>query len=442
MTKMDWLKRLFTLKPAASKPLTPVEPGLYHTTRETDGRFTRFHLRVERDGTGMLIANASAAARLNASGVVIARGLLEDKEEAAILDDLKTHFEAPTEEILRKDIERVQDLVKAMLNPGDTYPVFSLEDPALSPYQSELIAPLQATLALAAPEQTLSILDRLWKVGIPHVTLSVPKDPTPQHLVRAIERAEDLGMIAGVRARATDLQHGTLLQDLWQAGVDHVTLLYAAPDPAIHDALCGEGDYEATLALFGWLQENQVAAVAEIPLISTTVPMVEESVTALMTLGADSLSFVAYATLDETLATEDGALHVDALLQVATRVEEAADLAQARFVWESPVERDPTQSLKAQVRRGPRCSAEVAIRVEPDGAVIPPRGPYRSAGNLLRDPWEAIWYDEAFRRYRERVEAPTRCDVCPGLALCAADCPREPQGWARKASSQPLTSES
>jgi radical SAM protein with 4Fe4S-binding SPASM domain len=74
----------------------------------------------------------------------------------------------------------------------------------------------------------------------------------------------------------------------------------------------------------------------------------------------------------------------------------------------------------------------VAVRVELDGSVIPPRGLYQSAGNLLRDAWETIWNNEIFRIYRERVEAPTRCDVCPGLAICAADCPREPAGWAQE----------
>jgi len=47
------------------------------------------------------------------------------------------------------------------------------------------------------------------------------------------------------------------------------------------------------------------------------------------------------------------------------------------------------------VRQGPRCSSDVAIRVEPDGAVIPPRGPRRVAGNLLSDHWPAIWQDAA-----------------------------------------------
>ena len=93
--------------------------------------------------------------------------------------------------------------------------------------------------------------------------------------------------------------------------------------------------------------------------------------------------------------------------------------------------RDPGIPLSKQVRMGPRCSDDLSIRVESHGDVIPARGPYRSAGNLLTDEWETIWNDDAFLRYRERVERPTRCAECPGLAICAADCPRKPAGWSQ-----------
>jgi radical SAM protein with 4Fe4S-binding SPASM domain len=101
-------------------------------------------------------------------------------------------------------------------------------------------------------------------------------------------------------------------------------------------------------------------------------------------------------------------------------------------MWNPPVQRVPDLPLADQVMKGPRCSGDVAVRVEADGTVIPPRGPYENAGNILQDSWDTIWNHEVFRIYRERVEAPTHCDICPGLVICAADCPREPAGWAQE----------
>lgn len=425
----QWLKNLFSIRRPESA--APIAPGLYHAMQEAGGLYTRFHLRVERDGTGMLIANAAAAAQLSPTGVVIAKGLLDGKHDDAILSDLAASFKGATDTVMRADIAQVNDLIAQIMNPGDTYPVYNLEDAAVSPYAAQLIAPLQASVPLAEPETLVPLLDRLWDAGIPHVTLLVPQDPNPTHLIRAVERAEDVGMIAGVRGRASDLRNGTLLADVAQAGVDHVAFLYAADDVLIHDALCGDGDHAAAIEVLQWLEANQICAVAEVPLTQATLSLLDTAVETLMSTGADTISFVAYATTDADLATQDGVFAADAMPQVATIVEETANEALARFIWNPPVQRDSSRSLAAQVQAGPRCSGDVAVRVEPNGDVIPARGPYRSAGNLLTASWDDIWNHDVFRIYRERVEAPTRCDVCPGLAICAADCPREPAGWVQ-----------
>ncbi|HNT77678.1 MAG TPA: hypothetical protein PKH77_21910 [Anaerolineae bacterium] len=429
----NWLKKLFTIKRGDAP--APVPPGLYHALQEAEGRYVRFHLRVERDHTGMLIANARAAARLTPSGVVIAKGLLDGKDEAAIVADLSARFSGASKDVMRQDIAQVHALINEVTTPNDEYPVYNLEDAALSPYSAELIAPLQASVPLAPPELLVPILDRLWAVGIPHVTLLAPEHPEPAHLIRAVERAEDLGMIAGVRGRASDLRGGTLLADLRLAGLDHVTFLYAAPDAALHDRLCGAGEHAAALDVLTWLEENQVCAVAEVPLVQANLYTLEETVATLLPLGADNLSFVAYVTTDAGLAARDGIFTAEAMTQVATIVEEATETANARFIWNPPVQRNPDAPLSAQIQAGPRCCGDVAVRVESDGAgrahVIPPRGPHQSAGDLLHDPWEQIWDAPVFRRYRERVETPTHCDACPGLTICAADCPREPTGWAQ-----------
>ncbi|MBN1249351.1 MAG: radical SAM protein, partial [Anaerolineae bacterium] len=331
----DWLKRLLTLQPAETA--TPVMPGLYHAVHETDQAFARFHLRVENDGTGMLIANAMAAAQLTSTGVVIAKGLLEGKSEDQVLAQLRQHFGGAREEVMRADIARVNQLIEQIKAPGDTYPVFNLEDAATSPYSAALIAPLQASVPLGAPDQMLAILDRLWEAGIPHVVFLAAPGFAPGHLIRAVERAEDIGMIAGVRSRASELDDEGFMADLRQAGIDHVTFLYAANDPAIHDALCGAGDWAAAERLLAWLEEYQISAVAEVPLVQTTLDVLEETVEALLSKGADNLSFVAYPTTEGALAQEEGIFTADGMAQVATTVEETANLAQARFMWNPPV---------------------------------------------------------------------------------------------------------
>lgn len=431
MATRDLLTQLLFLRPP--RPPESIPAGLHHYMRQADGTYTRFHLRVEPDGSGMLLANATAAARLSPSGVLIAKGLLDGEDEAMILRNLAARFQGATRGTMRSDLLRVKALIEELAAPGDNYPIINLEDAAVSPYEARLMSPLRADVPLAAPERVLPIIDRLWEAAIPHVTFLVPEDPNPSHLVRAVERAEDTGMIAGVRARGSDLGRGTLMEDLALAGVDHVTSLYISAYPKVHESLCGDGDHAATERLLGKVQELEVCPVAEFPLVEATVDSVEESLTSLIEMGVTNVSFFAIAAPDEWSASErDGALTASAVRQAAALVEDTALDEQVRYLWEPPVMRNPAKTLAMQVRQGPRCSGDLVVRVEPDGSVIPPRGPYLSTGNLLRDSWDTIWGNEAFRIYRERVESPTRCDVCPGLAICAADCPCEPAGWSQE----------
>ncbi len=424
MAAKKFLTRFFSSKPSA-----PITPGLYHYMKEHDGLYTRFHLRVEPDSSGMLIANATAAARLSSSGVLIAKSLLEEKGQTDIKHDLNSHFKGAGKSQIQADLDKMQNLLRELANPGDRYPIFNLEDAATSAHHTQLLAPLEADIPLAEPERLRPILDRVWQAAIPHVTFLVPPNLNPNHLVQIVERAEDLGLICGVSGRASDLGQGALLDHLAQAGVDHVTLFYASANPEIHDTLFGQGDHAAAELAFARTQKLEVADVGHVPLVAATLDGLDETLAALLKLQVPNAAFFAIATPNEK--GMDGAIPAQGMRQVAAQIEEDADEAQVRYIWETPVQHNPEQPLTTQIRQGPRCSGDVAVRIEPDGSVIPPRGPYQSAGNILQDSWSAIWSHAAFRIYRERVEAPTRCDICPGLTICAADCPCEPAGWAR-----------
>lgn len=436
-TKEAWFRRLFTIQIPGNQNQTVIAPGVYHTIREADGNYTRLHLRVDRDGSGMLITNATAAVRLSPAGVVIARAVLDDADDDTILQRLADRFHGASPAEMQRDIQRMRDVLANLVVPGTTAPMIAVGtafDAIPTIREGQLIAPLAADVPLAEPARLVPILDRLWAVGIPHVTLLAPARPVADHLLRAVEHAEDLGMIAGVRGRGSDLQHGTLLRDLAQVGVDHITVLYAAADPALHDALCGAGDHAAAEDVMAGTQAYEVCAVAEVALIAPTLERLAMTLAHLQAFHVTNVSFFALVQPDAPTAVEPttaaGVFPARAMPQVATQIEEAAHTAQVRVLWQPPVQFDPAHTVAEHVRRGPRCSGDVAVRVEPDGTVIPPRGPYQPVGNLLHDDWETIWNHPAFRMYRERVETPSRCDACPGLAMCAVECPRDPAGWA------------
>jgi radical SAM protein with 4Fe4S-binding SPASM domain len=425
----ETLERIFKPPEPAYEPL--VKPGLHHYMREADGTYTRFHLRAEPDGRGMLLANAALAARLSPSGVLIAKGILDGNAPTHIKDQLRDHFRGASVEMMDHDLERVGNLIATLASPGDNYPIINLEDAAVSPFEARLIAPLQANLPLMPPEQMGPILDKLWEIALPNVTIVLGEDPIHEHLVRAVERAEDLGMIAGARTRASALVGEDLLERLAMAGIDYVSVFYASHLEEVHDRYLGAGDHRLARELFPQLQRAEIATAAVVPLLTATQSGLRRTLTDLLDMGVYSTFFFAIAGPDDMSEVDlEGALAASALPQAADLVEELSDFMDVRFIWQAPVMREPDLPIERQVRQGARCSDEISMLVTAEGQVVPPRGPFRSAGNLLSDDWDTIWHHGAFRRYRDRVEQPTRCNDCPGMALCAADCPREMAGWS------------
>lgn len=436
MSANDILTRLFF--PSPTKPPDPVSPGLYHYMRSAGqddysaGAYTRFHLRVDLDGSGLLLANASAAAHLSPAGVVIAKGLLEDESQEEVIAQLKSAFRGADRSTMEADLKRVAGLIAGLVAPGDNYPVVNLEDAALSPFDAQLVAPFQADVELAPPVQLKPILHNLWLANIPHVTFMTRNIMQSDYLVQAVERAEDLGMIAGIRVRASDLKEPAVLGNIAMVGLDHCNVLYASATAHAHDRLCGAGDHAQAASLFAKLHEQEVAPVAEVPLLADAADSLRPTLDSLLTMGVTSVNFLVIVAPGEMSEDESGgSLIASALPQLADLVEELAAEMDVRFIWQPPVQRLPGLTLSQQVLLGPRCTSDLSIRVLPNGDVLPPRGPDNAAGNLIADDWDAIWRNPAFRHYRERVERPTHCEECPGLVICAADCPKEPAGWSQ-----------
>ncbi len=417
------------LKPRLNRVETcEVEPGLYHYLREVDGSNTKFHLRVDSNGAGVLLANATAAARLRPSGSIIAKALLDGEDDPSIVAKLQSTYRDVSASQATDDIERVRSILRDLESPGDNFPILNLADPSFGPDVAPLKKPLSADVPLADPKILVPILDRLWEEGIPHVTLIAPAGFERADLVRGVERAEDLGMIAGVRARGSDLADEAFVAELANAGVDHVNLLYLSCNVEIHDAIAGSGDHAAVLQALEHSRSNEVCVVAEVGLIEPTLDALEETVEALKAADVSTIAFSALATDDP--AQGPAALAPEQLVQTSQMIEEMADAMSVRHLWYPPRQRAVGVSLVEQICQGPRTSGDHAIRVENDGSVFVARGPWRAVGNILHDSWEKLAASKTYEAYRKRVQTDTHCDECPGLAICAADCPRTPAGWA------------
>jgi len=412
-----------------ARPGVPVAPGVYHFQRMSGESPTRFHLRVEPDGGGLLLANAAEAAILSPVGVLMVHSILSGLAGDAVAAEVGANFHGATSAEIVDDVFRVHQLLTDLASPDDNYPItnFGADDTASG---RRLLAPFQADVTAGTAEQMEAVVRALWDAGIPHVTFIAQPGGDPSDLVRAVEVAEDIGMISGVRAVASWVSEDAL-RALAQAGLDYYTVVFASCDPAEHNTMVGAEDHAAVMRAIEVCQDLELCVMVQIPLTDETADELEEMVELLAERGVGSFSFFAVACLDgEEAADAAGALPARTLPQFATAVVEAAEAAGARLIWVPPVKFDLSKTLPEHVIAGPRATGDVSVRVEPEGTVFPPRGPRGCAGNILTQKWADIWGNECFTIYREAVEKPKRCSDCPGLVICAAACPKDPSGWS------------
>jgi radical SAM protein with 4Fe4S-binding SPASM domain len=418
---MKLLKEFFRVNVPA--PPTKIKAGIYHFRREAGGKVTRFHLRVEEDGSGVLLANAAVAARLSPTGVLIAKLRLEGIAYPVIAKEIKDSFYGASERQIESDVRKITQIIGRMANLEDNYPVFNLDDPFVAPPRT-LIAPFHAQMRVASPNQINPLLEKLWNSGIMHVTFNADGFESADDAVRNVERAEDLGMISGVRARAEWFSNGDVFRRMALAGVDSIILPVVSATAEKQDEIFGAGNFDALVQCLQQCKQLEVAPVLEVPIFRENINELETMLNEYSAKGAKNI--LCYAIAEPHPAGLKGA----EIIQAATVLEQIAHRSDVRYVWLPAI--SSSEDLKRVIDRGPRTAGDVSVRVDPDGAVYAPRGPLIAAGNLTQETWQQIWSKEIFRRYRERIESPTHCDICPGLDICAADCPASPQGWEQQ----------
>jgi radical SAM protein with 4Fe4S-binding SPASM domain len=421
-----------------------LQPGLRHYIRQRNGQYVRYHLRVENSGQALLIVAAVEAARLTRSGAIAAYGVLEGKNDQQINHDLANLTTAP------KVIAEVRQMVAELGLPSKRYPVFNLTDPFVEENPQGLIAPFQADVELTNIESLKKYLHALWDAGIPHVrfvsvdTAQPLDEPRLQLLCAAVQYAEDLGMIAGVRMRAGSLANSSLggklpVDRIAELGVDYVVLPWGVSE-ANHELLFGLGDLQSLPKIVERSQHWEFPVVLESGLTTETVQVFEDELDKAIALDIAHIEVFPIARLPKTPSVKaieqpDNPItpfDFQHMRQLASWIEDLADARRVQLIWLPPhslVRPDP-MAIASLLRNGPRAGSDISIRIDVQGNVYPPRGNKTSVGKIHQTAWSTIWNHTCFRSYRDMVNRNEHCNLCPLLAICAAHCPADEAGWA------------
>jgi len=366
-------------------PKHTVPAGFYHyKSPQDDPRNYTLHLRVEPAGGGILVVNASTVLHLNQTAAEYAYYLVHNIDKNEVANMMSRRYRIGAEQA-RQDYVSLSDRILTLIEVQDLDPVTFLDFNRIEPFSGSLSAPLRLDCALtyrlpatepaeSAPVERvdielsttewITIIDKAWNVGIPHVIFTGGEPTLRDDLIALIQHTEEIGMVSGLLTNGLRLTDKAYLDQLLQAGLDHLTIVMEPDNEASWKAL-----------------ENA---------------MVEDlSVTAHLTITKDNKAEIeSYLRRMVSLQTEKVSLSGNTN-ELTEEIVAARNLCAAlglELVWNIPV---PYSSLHPIALEKSDAALEGAgkvwLYVEPDGDVLAGQGRTEVLGNLLKDDWKKIW---------------------------------------------------
>ncbi|GAP14477.1 radical SAM superfamily [Longilinea arvoryzae] len=368
-------------------PAQILTPGTYSYQSPADVKPPlRMHLRIEPDGNGVLIINASTVLHLNQTAVEFAYHRIQGTPETEIVRLVTDRYRVTPEEV-KKDLQNFTERVRALTDTPDLDPITFLGMEQKELYSGAISAPYRLDCALTyhvedgamkgvTPTERVkrelltdewgTILKKAWEAGIPHVVFTGGEPTLRPDLPEIIQSAEYLGQVTGLITSGLQLSETGYLHKLLASGLDHVMIVL---DPE---------DEQAWEALRDTLIED-IFVTVHLTITQKNAGEAVELVKKIQRLGVASISLSAES---EELAAQ---------LKVARQT--AAEL-NMELVWDLPVPysaQHPVAMEQKNHEEAPQGAGKAWLYVEPDGDVLPTQGELRVLGNLLTDDWTTIW---------------------------------------------------
>jgi len=381
---VDLVKKIKNLFFEKARPLAP---GFYtyHTPNDSDFPY-RMHLRIESDGTGVLVINASTVLHLNTTATEFAFHLVNQTPKNDVLESIITRYQITYSEA-REDFESFINRIEQIVSTPDLDPVTYLDFDRETPFSHDLSAPYRLDCALTyklhensdgflAPidrvKRELStnewkvIIKKAWDAGIPHIIFTGGEPTLRSDLIELAKFSDELGQVTGIISDGLRFQDTEFLNDLLNVGIDHILITM---------------DLKSDLA---WASiknviEQDVHITVHITVTSENLLDLLISIKKLAGLGLQNISL---STSNVNLEPE--------VLEIRNKCAESG----LNLVWNMPVPYSQFNPIHLEVDREDNIIQGAGIGwlyIEPDGDVLPAQGINYVSGNFLENSWDEIW---------------------------------------------------
>lgn len=365
----------------------PLSAGIYHYQAPPDAPVPyRLHLRLEPDGMGLLIVNASTILHLNQTAAEFAYHLIMQTPDEEVAHKVSTRYRVSYAQAIN-DFRALKERIQSLISTPDLDPEMFLDFEREAPHSQKLSAPyrLDCALTYRLPEGTLNdslvppkhinqelstqdwcnIFDKAWSVGIPHIILTGGEPTLRDDLPELIAHTETNGQVVGLLSDGLKLIDDAYFQTLLQTGLDHL-MLSLNPD--------NKKSWEA----LGKVLAADIFVAVHLTVTLQNAVNTSHTLQRISNLGVRAIS----------LTASDHALQ-SSLTDFSNQ---SASLGMT-MVWDLPVPYSTFNpvALATQMDDIAPGAGQSWLYIEPDGDVLPAQGINQVLGNMLKDPWELLW---------------------------------------------------
>lgn len=375
---MNFITRLFT-------KVEPLPEGTHHMQAQLDEKPYRLHLRLRADGSAILVVNAATVLHLNPTAAEYAYHFIRGTDPMEAAREIASRYRI-SRQTAQSDFVDFVDRIHTLISTPDLDPVTFLDFERVAPYSADLSVPLRLDCALTyrlpegssvevAPvkrvdrelstDEWKAILDKAWRAGVPHVTLTGGEPTLREDLPQLIAHAEKNGQVCGLLTDGLKLADKSYLDLLLQTGLDHVLLIL-------------QPEVDASWKAIATILPEDLFLTVHITINEAILAESRLTLERLQAMGVRSLSLSFSADLGEEAQS--------------TLRNTAADLG-FTLRWDLPVPYSESNPVAFETKEDqtPSGAGRAWMYVEPDGDVLPSQGAAsRVMGNLHSDPWEKI----------------------------------------------------
>ena len=421
-----------------------IKPGT-HEYKRAEGEYkNRIHLRLEKDGHGVLIINANQLYHFNQSAALMAFLILEEVDDNFVIKNLQSTFNVKKKQASADFIQFKTDFDRIISPNDDPCPICDQNLDTFTPFSKHPSAPYRIDLALTyrcnnncvhcynefgrvknelVIAQWKQVLDHIWDIGIPHVIFTGGEPTLINFLHDLITHAEKLGMITGLNTNGRKLSDPIYIEALVSAGLDHVQVTLESHDADIHDRItAARGSWEQTTTGIINALNSRLYVMTNTTLLRSNSAALADTLQFLSALGVPTvgLNGLIYSGRGTSVTESISEDELPALLEIA---KSHAERSGQRLIWYTPTMYCHFNPIESNLGVKGCTAALYNMCIEPDASVLPCQSYYHSLGNFLKDPWDSIWNHELAHSIRDRAYAPEACRFCDLMEPCGAGCP-------------------